>query len=98
MAWRQVITWTNVHLLSIRPLGTKLCEIRIKNTKRSTHEYTYENIVCEMAAIMSRGRWVDYDNEHSISPDCVSADDVNICYACLWNLMFCDFFLFRWVS
>ena len=31
----QAITWNNTHLLSIRPLGTNLCEIGIKTQKCS---------------------------------------------------------------
>ena len=30
-----------------------------QNTKLFIHEYAFENIVCEMAAILSRGRWVN---------------------------------------
>ena len=47
--WRQAIIWTNAGLLSIGPLGTKLF----------IHKNAPENIVCEVAAIFSRGRWVN---------------------------------------
>ena len=30
-----------------------------KNTQLFIHENAYENIVCEMAAILSQGRWVN---------------------------------------
>ena len=42
--------------MSIRPLGTNFSEILIKIENFSLHENAYENIVCEMAAILSRGR------------------------------------------
>ena len=49
---RQAIIWTNAGLLSIGHLGTIFSEILI-------HEHASENVVCEMAAILSRGRWVN---------------------------------------
>ena len=55
----QAIIWTNAGLLSIGPLGTILSEILIKIQQIFTHKNAYENIVCEMAAILSRGRWVN---------------------------------------
>ena len=45
--------------LSIGPLGTNFSEILIKKTKVFIHENASENIVCETAAILSRGRWVN---------------------------------------
>ena len=56
----QVITWTNAALLSIEPLGTNLIEIRISiHIFSFTENVADENIVCEMAAILSRERWVN---------------------------------------
>ena len=52
---RQAITWTNADLFSIGPLGTKFREIGIENTKRFIHEMAFENVVLEMAAILSSG-------------------------------------------
>ena len=45
-------------LLSIGPVGTNFSEF-YQNTKPFNHENEYENIVCEMAAILSRGWWVN---------------------------------------
>ena len=52
---------TNAGLLSIGPSGTNSSEIRIEiqNFLVFIHENASENIVCEMSAILSRGRWVD---------------------------------------
>ena len=50
---RQAIIWTNDGILLIEPLGTKFCEILI-----AIHTFSlknkFENVVCEMAAILSR--------------------------------------------
>ena len=54
----QAITSTNADLLSIGPLGTNFSEIQIEIKKIFIHENAFENVVCEMAAILSRGRWV----------------------------------------
>ena len=52
---RQAIIWTNAGILLIWPLGTNFSE---KNLKQNSHifiqENAFENIVCEMAAILSR--------------------------------------------
>ena len=34
-----------------------------QNTKLIIHENAFENIVCEMTAILSRGRWVNWSSE-----------------------------------
>ena len=52
---RQAIIWTNAGLLSIEPLRT----ISNQNTKFFINENASENIACEMAAILSRGRGVN---------------------------------------
>ena len=54
---RQAITWTNADILSIRPLGTNFSEIQIKIF--FIHKNASENIVGEMATLLSRGRWVN---------------------------------------
>ena len=51
---RQAIIWTNAGLLSIGPLGTYFSELLIK-IPNFIHKNASENIVCEMAAICSRG-------------------------------------------
>ena len=51
--WCQAIFWTSAELLSIGPLGTNFSKILIK------YENASENIVCEMGAILSRGRGVN---------------------------------------
>ena len=43
-------------LMSIGPLGTNLSEIWID--KKIIHQNASESVICEMAAILSRGRWV----------------------------------------
>ena len=40
-------------------MGTNFNEILIKIKKTLIPENAFENIICEMAAIVSRGRWVD---------------------------------------
>ena len=54
----QAIPWTNTDLLSIRPLGKNFSELQIKY-KVFIHKNGFENIVCKMAALSSRGRWVN---------------------------------------
>ena len=57
--WRQAIIQTNANLLTIGPLGTIFSEILVKIQKIFIHENAFENIVCEMVAILSRRRWVN---------------------------------------
>ena len=47
--------WFSCELLSIEPSGANFSEILIKNTKLFIHKNASEHIVCEMAAILSRG-------------------------------------------
>ena len=56
---RQAIIETNAMLLPIGPLGTNFSEFSNQNSKLFIHEIASENIVCQMAAILSRGRWVN---------------------------------------
>ena len=58
--WHQAINWTNADLFSNGPTGTNLCEIQIK-IQNYLHENTFEN-VCKTAAILFRGRWVNWPN------------------------------------
>ena len=51
---------TNAGLLSIGPLSNKLQWNLNQNTKLLTHKNAFENIVCEIAAIFSKGRWEKY--------------------------------------
>ena len=51
---RQAIIWTNAGLLSIGPLGTYFSELLIK-IPNFIYKNASGNIVCEMAAIFSRG-------------------------------------------
>ena len=58
---RQAIIWTDAGLLSIGPLGTKFSENLIKIQFLYVYKNASENIVCEMATILSRsggGGWV----------------------------------------
>ena len=57
---RQLIIWTNARSLSIEPLGAIFSEILFK-IKKCIHQNASENIVCEMAAILSRGDELIYD-------------------------------------
>ena len=52
-------------LLLIGPLGTEFSEIRIEMKKNVIHKNAFEIIVCEMAAILSRGRG---ELSHYITP------------------------------
>ena len=54
---RQAIIWTHVGILFIGPLGTSIWS----KFKIILHENALENVVCEMASILSR-------------PQCVNAD------------------------
>ena len=56
---RQAITWTNADLSSIRPLGRTFSENSNKNSDNFVKENAFYDVVCEMAAILSRRRWVD---------------------------------------
>ena len=61
----QAIIWTIAGLLLIEPLGTNFSEILIKNIKLFIHENAPEHIVCETAAILSRGGgWVKHCMDH----------------------------------
>ena len=56
---QQAITWTNADLLSIRPVWINFSEILIKIRKFSFIKSAFENVFCEIAAILSRGKWVN---------------------------------------
>ena len=53
--WRQSITWTNVGILLIGPLGTNFSEILIK-----IQTFSFKKIHFKMAAILSRPQCVLY--------------------------------------
>ena len=55
----QAIIWNNDRLLRTGPLGTNFSEILVKKSHFFFQENASENIVCELAAILSRGRWVE---------------------------------------
>ena len=50
---RQAIIWTNAGILLIEPLGTNLRNFN-RNWNIFIQENAFENIVCEMASILSR--------------------------------------------
>ena len=57
---RQAIIWTNAEILSIRCLGTNNLQWNSnQNTKVFIHENAFENVVYEMAAILSQPQCVD---------------------------------------
>ena len=55
---RQAIIWTNDGMLLIGTLGTNFSEIRIK-----IQNFSFENVVCEMASILPRGDELIYSVE-----------------------------------
>ena len=57
---RQAIIWTNAEILLIGPLGTNFSEIVIDIWTFSFKKNAFENVVCEMAAILSRPQWVNW--------------------------------------
>ena len=73
-AWHQAITWTKAHLLSIGPLGTNFSEIWIKIQNFSLIKNAFENVVCEMAAILPEG-------DELKSPDISWHSQVGICHS-----------------
>ena len=64
---RQAIIWTKVGILLIGPLGTNFSEFN-RNSYIFTQENTFENVVWEMAAILSRPQCVKeaWDCNHMI--------------------------------
>ena len=56
---RQTITWTNVDLLSIGPLGTNINGILINIETFLLRKMRLWNTICEMAAIFSRLHWIN---------------------------------------
>ena len=55
---RQAITWTNVGILLIGPLGTNFSEMLIES-HTFLQENPFEKIVCKMTAILSRPQYVN---------------------------------------
>ena len=55
----QAITWTNAGLLTIRPLGTNSSEIQIEIQNFSLMKMHLKMLSAKLAAILSRGRWVE---------------------------------------
>ena len=55
---RQAIIWTNAGILLIGPLGTNFIEIWIGIQTFSFKENALEDVVCEMASILSRPQCV----------------------------------------
>ena len=56
---RQAITWTKCSLIvNLTLRNTVQCNAN-RNTKLSIHENAFENVVCEMAVILSWVRWVN---------------------------------------
>ena len=57
---RQAITWSNVVILLIGPLGTNFSEMLIEIHIFFIQESPFENVVWKMAAILSRPQCVDF--------------------------------------
>ena len=63
---RQAIIWTNAGILLIGPVGTNFIEILIEICTFSLKKNALENIVCEMAAMLSRPQcfnWLSITND-----------------------------------
>ena len=54
---RQAIIWTNAAILLIQTLGTNFSEI-LRNAYIFIQENTFENVISEMVAILSRPQCV----------------------------------------
>ena len=61
---RQAINWTNDGILLIRTLGTNSSEILSEIHAFSFQENASENVVCEMASILSRPQCVKVPDSH----------------------------------
>ena len=59
---RQVITWTSTDFFLNWTLWIKLQWNLIQNTRLFNHENAFENVVCEMLAILFRGISVKWTN------------------------------------
>ena len=57
--WRQAIIWTNAWILLIGPWGTNFSEILFGIHTFSLTKIHFENVVCEMASILSRPQCVN---------------------------------------
>ena len=64
---RQAIIWTNAEICLIWPLGSNLSEIFIEILFFFIQENAFENVVCEISAILSQPRWVNYENPTKIT-------------------------------
>ena len=56
--WRQAIIWTNAGILLIGPLVTNFNEILVRIQTFSLKKNAINNVVCEMASILSRPQCV----------------------------------------
>ena len=56
---RQAIIWTNAGILLIGSLGTNFSEISVGIPHIFIQEHALENVVCEMAFILSRAQCVN---------------------------------------
>ena len=73
-ARRQAIIWTNGGILLIGPLGTNFSEILIRIQNIFIHENALQNVVCEMASILSL-------------PQCIKVDIWNSCVGCVFTVI-----------
>ena len=71
-----------------------------QNTKFFIHKKASENIVCEMPAILSRGRWVKWYSPPTFTSTCASSWDSNVQYINLSHNMHTvlQFFCWFWWS
>ena len=72
---RQAINWTSAGLLSIALLGTNFSEIRVRILSFSFKNVHLKLSSVKMAAVLSRGRWV---NLVVLKYSCLSTKSINI--------------------
>ena len=80
---RQAITWTNAVNCNLRD---KLQWNSNHNTKLFIQENVFENVICEMVAILSRGRWVDISSYLNKEPQIFGEMSLKNCLL-IWRLI-----------
>ena len=78
----QAIIWTNAGILLIRPFGTNFSEILIGIYTFSFKKKEFENVVCEIASILSRPQCVNNTNSPT-SAGVYSITQSGLCNACM---------------
>ena len=89
----QAIIWTDISLLSIEPI--RFSDNFSHNMKLLIHKIPSENCVCEMATVLSRGKWVKLANQIKFAKWMTTPDQIKTLYV-LVNYM--DYLLYINVS